>query len=88
MEPLNKENIATKLPEKEVSAFESSLKSNDTEEKIDIWFYRPIGYQIALFCAKIGMTPNTVTIISIFFGVAAGILFYWYVVSGIRQFVG
>lgn len=76
MEPLNKENIATKLPEKEVSAFESSLKSNDTEEKIDIWFYRPIGYQIALFCAKIGMTPNTVTIISIFFGVAAGILFY------------
>lgn len=58
------------------SAFESSLKSNDTEEKIDIWFYRPIGYQIALFCAKIGMTPNTVTIISIFFGVAAGILFY------------
>ncbi|CAG4994031.1 hypothetical protein DYBT9275_01295 [Dyadobacter sp. CECT 9275] len=60
----------------ETTSFENSLKSNDTEEKIDIWFYRPIGYQIALFCAKIGMTPNTVTIISIFFGVAAGILFY------------
>jgi phosphatidylglycerophosphate synthase len=59
------------------TAFENSLKSNDTEEQIDIWFYRPIGYQIALFCAKIGMTPNTVTIISIFFGVAAGILFYY-----------
>ncbi|HWV28836.1 MAG TPA: CDP-alcohol phosphatidyltransferase family protein, partial [Dyadobacter sp.] len=48
----------------------------DTEEKIDIWFYRPIGYQIALFCAKVGLRPNPVTIISIFFGVAAGILFY------------
>lgn len=59
------------------TAFENSLKSNDTEEQIDIWFYRPIGYQIALFCARIGMTPNTVTIISIFFGVAAGILFYY-----------
>ena len=70
-----------KIPQTEVSstgsAFENSLKSNDTEERIDIWFYRPIGYQIALFCAKIGMTPNTVTIISIFFGVAAGILFYY-----------
>lgn len=70
-----------KIPHTEVSstgsAFENSLKSNDTEEQIDIWFYRPIGYQIALFCAKIGMTPNTVTIISIFFGVAAGILFYY-----------
>jgi len=57
--------------------FESTLKSNDTEEKLDIYFYRPIGYQIALFCAKLGITPNTVTIVSIFFGVAAGILFYF-----------
>lgn len=59
------------------NAFQSSLKSNDTEEKIDIWFYRPIGYRIALFCASLGITPNTVTIVSIFFGVGAGILFYY-----------
>ncbi len=67
----------TIIEEKKESAFESSLKSNDTEEQIDIWFYRPIGYQIALFCAKVGITPNPVTIVSIFFGVAAGILFYY-----------
>jgi hypothetical protein len=60
----------------EGTSFENSLKSNDTEEQIDIWFYRPIGFQIARFCAKVGITPNPVTIISIFFGVAAGILFY------------
>ena len=72
METLTKDTSAP-----QTSAFESSLKSNDTEERIDIWFYRPIGYQIALFCAKIGITPNAVTIISIFFGVAAGILFYY-----------
>lgn len=59
------------------SIFEQSLKSNDTEERIDIWFYRPIGLRIAKLCARIGITPNTVTIISIFFGVAAGILFYY-----------
>ena len=58
-------------------SFEETLKSNDTEEKIDIYFYRPIGYQIALLCAKLKITPNTVTIVSIFFGVAAGVLFYF-----------
>lgn len=70
----------TDLIEPKTSAqlsFESTLKSKDTEEKIDIWFYRPIGYRIALFCAKVGITPNAVTIISIFFGIAAGILFYY-----------
>jgi phosphatidylglycerophosphate synthase len=63
--------------EASTSAFQNSLKSRDTEEQIDIWFYRPIGYQIALFCAKVGIRPNPVTIVSIFFGVAAGILFYY-----------
>lgn len=61
----------------EGNVFEKSLKSNDTEECIDIWFYRPIGLRIAQLCASWGITPNTVTIVSIFFGVAAGILFYY-----------
>ncbi|QRR03893.1 CDP-alcohol phosphatidyltransferase family protein [Dyadobacter sandarakinus] len=58
-------------------SFESTLKSSDTEEQIDIWFYRPIGFQIARFCASVGIRPNPVTIVSIFFGVGAGILFYY-----------
>ncbi len=53
----------------------STLKSSDTEEHIDIWFYRPMGYAWALLFQKLGIVPNTVTIISIFLGVAAGILF-------------
>ncbi|QNL48288.1 CDP-alcohol phosphatidyltransferase family protein [Olivibacter sp. SDN3] len=73
MESLHAKN--SKAADKTV--FENSLKSNDTEEKIDIYFYRPIGLRIALFCQKVGLTPNAVTIISIFFGVAAGILFYY-----------
>ncbi|GAB3902274.1 hypothetical protein GCM10028803_28570 [Larkinella knui] len=76
-------NTVTKSPsgpetaENTRTSFESTLKSSDTEETIDIWFYRPIGYQIARFCARVGITPNPVTIVSIFFGVAAGILFYY-----------
>lgn len=56
---------------------ESTLKSTDTEEPIDIYFYRPIGYRWALFFQKIGVSPNTVTILSIFLGVAAGVCFYY-----------
>ena len=56
---------------------EASLKSLDTEEFIDIYFYRPIGYRWALFFKQFGITPNSVTIASIFLGVAAGILFYY-----------
>jgi Phosphatidylglycerophosphate synthase len=56
---------------------ESTLKSSDTEEIIDIYFYRPIGYRWALFFQKHGITPNAVTIASIFIGIASGICFYY-----------
>ncbi len=60
----------------DIPSLESTLKSNDTEEWIDLIFYRPIGYRWALFFHKLNATPNTITIISIFLGVAGGILFY------------
>lgn len=55
--------------------FQASLKSSDTEEHIDIYFYRPIGYQWARFFRMLHVTPNVVTILSIFLGVGAGICF-------------
>lgn len=57
--------------------FKASLKSADTEEHIDIYFYRPIGYQWARFFRMLHVTPNVVTILSIFLGVGAGICFYF-----------
>lgn len=54
--------------------FEDSLKSIETENFLDRIFYRPIGYRIALLLAKTPVTPNTITIISIFIGVFAGVL--------------
>lgn len=58
------------------SGLQASLKSADTEEWIDLLFYRPIGYRWALLFRNMGVSPNAVTIISIFMGVAAGISFY------------
>lgn len=56
--------------------FKSTLKSLDTEEHIDIYFYRRIGYAEAKLAEKLGITPNAITVASIFIGVAAGICFY------------
>ncbi|MEL5896060.1 CDP-alcohol phosphatidyltransferase family protein [Bacteroides sp. GD17] len=59
------------------SEFASTLKSADTEEWIDILFYRPIGYRWALLFRRLGIHPNTVTVFSIILGMAAGVLFYY-----------
>ena len=56
------------------TTLKSTLKSLDTEETIDLLFYRPIGYGWALLCRKLGIVPNAVTIVSIFIGIAGGIL--------------
>jgi hypothetical protein len=56
---------------------ESTFKSLDTEEFIDIHFYRPAGYRWAVFFRKSGISPNGITIMAIFLGVAAGVCFYF-----------
>ena len=56
---------------------EASLKSRDTEETLDIWFNRPIGYLWTLFFMKLNVHPNVVTILSIILGMAAGYMFYF-----------
>jgi hypothetical protein len=56
-------------------SMESTLKSMDTEEFIDIHFYRPIGYRWALLVGKLNISPNMVTIAGIIIGIGAGICF-------------
>ncbi len=55
----------------------ASIKSVDTEEKIDWVLFRPLGLRVALFAKKHSISPNTITFISIFFGILAGHLFYY-----------
>lgn len=57
-------------------SFKDSLKSWDTENWLDRVFYRPIGFKIALLLKSTSITPNAVTIFSIFVGVGACLLFY------------
>lgn len=59
------------------SAYSESLKSLDTEEHIDLAFYRPIGYAWARLAQYLGIKPNAITIASIFLGVGAGVAFYF-----------
>jgi phosphatidylglycerophosphate synthase len=57
--------------------YKASLKSMDTEETFDLIFYRPIGYMWAVLAKKLGVTPNAITIASIFLGIGAGLAFYF-----------
>lgn len=63
--------------EKEKRSLQSTFKSMDTEEWLDIHFNRPIGFLWARFFDHFGVHPNVVTVLSIFLGVAAGIMFYY-----------
>jgi len=59
------------------SDLENTFKSKETEEFLDIIFYRPFGYFIALAAKKAGLTPNVVTISGVLLGIVAGHLFYY-----------
>ena len=62
---------------KKNKGIEATLKSQDTEEFLDIYTNRPIGYAWALFFNKLNVHPNVVTILSIILGVSAGVMFYF-----------
>jgi hypothetical protein len=71
--------------------YEASLKSIETENIIDRIFYRPIGFRIARSLRNTTITPNMVTVISIFIGASVGFLFYpanlVYNICGILLFI-
>ena len=54
---------------------QQTYKSNDTEEWLDRVFTRPIGYLWARLFARLGIHPNTVTILSIVIGVSSAWFF-------------
>ena len=56
---------------------ESTYKDKDTEEFIDIYFFRPVGYLLALTARSLKLTPNALTIIGMILGVISGHLFYY-----------
>lgn len=69
------------MDSKRKSKVESTYKSSDTEEWLDKVWTRKIGYLWAVFFAKLGVHPNTVTILSMIIGAGSAIFFAsgsWY----------
>ncbi|MGZ3710433.1 MAG: CDP-alcohol phosphatidyltransferase family protein, partial [Bdellovibrionota bacterium] len=53
-----------------------SIKSFDTEEKLDLYLYRPVGFLIAKVAWAIGATPTQLTLIGLVLGIISGRFFY------------
>ncbi len=62
---------------KEKIALQSTFKSQDTEEWIDVYFTRPLGLLWAKFFMRLNVHPNVVTILSMVLGAVAGVMFYF-----------
>ncbi len=63
--------------EKQKLNIEDSLKSKDTEEWLDIHFTRKVGFLWAKLAIPLHITPNMITIASIFIGAFGSFLFYY-----------
>lgn len=57
--------------------YQSTLKHPDVEETIDLLFYRPVGFRLALLGRRLRWTPNAITVVSIFLGIGCGVLCYF-----------
>ncbi|MEO5755174.1 MAG: CDP-alcohol phosphatidyltransferase family protein [Chthoniobacterales bacterium] len=56
---------------------EASYKAREVESALDLYFYRPIGYRLALLFARLRITPAQVTWCGAALGIAAGHLYYY-----------
>jgi phosphatidylglycerophosphate synthase len=59
------------------ASVESTYKARDLEGFLDIYFYRPIGYVLAVFFAKLRFTPSMVSLLGAAIGIVAGHLYYY-----------
>lgn len=54
-----------------------SIKLIEIEETFDIYFSRFFGYYLALLGKSLRLTPNQVSVLSLIFGLVAGVLFFF-----------
>lgn len=53
-----------------------TIKSFDTEEKLDLYFYRPVGFVIAKAAWHLNVSPTLLTVIGLLLGLISGFFFY------------
>ena len=56
---------------------EATYKAREVEGVLDLYFFRPVGFRLAQFFAKVEMTPTAVTLLAGLVGVIGGHLFYY-----------
>ena len=61
-----------------INDFKSSIKSPESEEKLDLLLYRPFGYLIAKMANVLGMTPSMLSILGLLFGLISSFYFLDY----------
>ena len=64
------------IPKHWKEEFLKSIKSFDTEEKLDLYFYRPFGFLIAKAALPLKISPTQLTIVGVICGLMAGYYFY------------
>ena len=62
--------------EKFIQEFKDSIKSPDTEERLDLAFYRPLGFIIAKIANLIKVTPSMLSLAGLFSGLWAAHLYF------------
>ena len=60
-----------------IKELRTSIKNIEIEERFDLVFSRPLGLLFTRMAIWLKLTPLFVSIVSMIFGVLAGILFYW-----------
>jgi phosphatidylglycerophosphate synthase len=60
-----------------LAGVEASYKARDVEGVLDIYFYRPLGYQLARFFALLRFTPSHISLLGAAIGIFAGHLYFY-----------
>jgi CDP-alcohol phosphatidyltransferase len=58
-----------------LSEYKRSLKLPEVEELFDLYFYRPLAYALVKAIYRTSITPNQLTVVSMFLGVMGGVCY-------------
>src|SRR5438045_1693906 len=63
--------------ERAISTLEATYKARDVEGVLDLLFYRRVAFHLARLCARLKLTPVTITVVGGICGIYAGHLYFY-----------
>lgn len=70
------ERVPVELPPP-APTIETTYKAREVESRVDLYFYRRVGYWVARFFAEFHASPTALTLTGGFFGILAGHLYFY-----------